>query len=314
MKLIVEFEANKKHAGQKIEKALKEEYPTIPMSIVFKLLRKAQIKVNQNIAQRGQVLGFGDKIIFEIEEKFLKRPKIEIPKVYEDDNILVVDKPYGVPSHPDSNKEYSVVDWIKEHYKSKEFVPTLCHRLDRNTSGLLVIAKNRQVLNEMLKYISRRAIKKKYLCITKKNNVKRNDVLIHYLKKDERKSKVFISDIPMEGFAESITKYKIVKEVKNLFLLDVELETGRTHQIRSQLSYVGIPILGDNKYGDWELNKFYEVDVQCLCAYYLRFDIGKKGILHYLDGKKIIKEMVKFPISIEGLNEINIYKERGIEI
>jgi len=99
-----------------------------------------------------------------------------------------------------------------------------------------------------------------------------------------------------------------------LQLVDVEIKTGKTHQIRAQLAHVGFCILGDSKYGDWELNKKYKADMQALCAYYLKFEIGKKGILRYLDGRKIIKETVEFPVDIEGFSSINVYKERGLEI
>ncbi len=303
----------KDFAGTKIEKAIKKKYSTIPMSVIFKLLRKGMIKVNSEPAQKGQVLQFGDLISFDVEEKFLEQEKVEITKVYEDDNIIIIDKPYGIPSHPDSNNEYSVVNWIEDNYSGNE-LPALCHRLDRNTSGLMVIAKNRQVLNEMLKYMSRRAIKKKYLCITKRVNLPKSGVLVHYLKKDSRKSKVYISDSPGDGYSEIVTRYRIIRGTDQLLLVDVELETGKTHQIRAQLAHVGLCILGDNKYGDWELNRKYNANIQCLCAYYLRFDIGKKGILRYLDGKKIVKDIVEFPVQIENFGTINVYKERGLEL
>ncbi|WAM30778.1 RluA family pseudouridine synthase [Caldicellulosiruptor naganoensis] len=311
--MTIEISVGKDFAGMKVEKAIKKKYPTIPMSVIFKLLRKGLIKVNLETAKKGQVLQFGDLISFDIEEKFLEQRKVEITKVYEDDNIIVIDKPYGIPSHPDSNNEYSVVNWIKDNYSGDE-LPSLCHRLDRNTSGLMIIAKNRQVLNEMLKYMSRRAIKKKYLCITKRADLPKSGVLVHYLKKDSKKSKVYISDSPSDGYSEIITKYKIIRGKDDLLLVDVEIETGKTHQIRAQLAHVGLCILGDNKYGNWELNKKYNASIQCLCAYYLKFDIGKKGILRYLDGKRIVKDIVEFPIQIESLSTISVYKERGLEL
>jgi len=309
-----EIKVEKGFDEKKIEKVIKENIPTVPMSIIFKMLRKGQVKINNRYAKIGQIITNGDIIAFDIEEKYLKQRSIQITKIYEDDNIIIIDKPYGIPSHPDTNKEFSVVDWIKEEYGKEEFLPSLCHRLDRNTSGLMMIAKNRQALNEMLKYISRRAIKKKYLCITKKAKVKNSDVLIHYLKKDEKKGAVFVSEIPKQGCSKMVTKYSIVKQTDSFYLLDVEIETGKTHQIRAQLSFIGLPILGDNKYGDWKLNRLYNAEYQCLCAYYLGFDIGKKGILSYLDGSHVVKEMVEFPVNIEGLNVINVYKERGIRI
>lgn len=311
--MTIEMLIGKDFAGMKLEKAIKKKYPTIPMSVIFKLLRKGRIEVNFKVAQKGQVLQFGDLVSFDIEEKYLEQKKVEISKVYEDDNIVVIDKPYGIPSHPDTNNEYSVVNWIEDNYSGNQ-LPALCHRLDRNTSGLMVIAKNRQVLNEMLKYMSRKAIKKKYLCITKKVDLPRSGVLVHYLKKDSKKSKVYISDLPSEGYSEIVARYKIIRDKDDLLLVDVEIETGKTHQIRAQLAHVGLCILGDSKYGDWKLNKKYNASIQCLCAYYLKFDIGKKGVLRYLDGKKIVKDIVEFPIQIENLSKINVYKERGLEL
>ncbi|BCS80994.1 RluA family pseudouridine synthase [Anaerocellum diazotrophicum] len=312
--MVVNFVVDKELAGVKVEKAIKKKYPTIPMSVIFKMLRRGEVIVSLLPAQRGQVLRFGDTVSFEIEERFLEYKKVEILKVYEDDNIVVIDKPYGIPSHPDSNNEYSVVNWIEDNYSSKEELPQLCHRLDRNTAGLMIVAKNRQVLSEMLKYMSRRAIIKKYLCITKKADLSESGVLVHYLKKDSKKSKVYISDFPQDGYSEVVTAYKIVRQKDDLQLVDVEIKTGKTHQIRSQLAHVGLCILGDNKYGDWKLNKKYKAEMQALCAYYLKFEIGKKGVLRYLDGQKIVKETVEFPVDIEGFSSINVYKERGLEI
>lgn len=312
--MTVNFVVDKELAGVKVEKAIKKKYPTIPMSVIFKMLRRGEIIVSFVPAQKGQVLRFGDTVSFEIEDRFLEHKKVEILKVYEDDNIVVIDKPYGIPSHPDSNNEYSVVSWIEDNYSNKEELPQLCHRLDRNTAGLMIIAKNRQVLSEMLKYMSRRAIIKKYLCITKKADLPESGVLVHYLKKDSKKSKAYISDFPQDGYSEVVTAYKIIRQKDDLQLVDVEIKTGKTHQIRAQLAHVGLCILGDSKYGDWKLNKKYKADMQALCAYYLKFEIGKKGILRYLDGQKIVKETVEFPVDIEGFSSINVYKERGLEI
>ncbi|MEZ0537379.1 RluA family pseudouridine synthase [Caldicellulosiruptoraceae bacterium PP1] len=309
----ISFYVDNKEQDKKIEKVIKNEYKTIPMSIIFKLLRKGNILVNSQKAKLGQVVVLGDLIEFDIEEKFLEHSKKVIEIIFEDDNLLIIDKPFGIPSHPDNNDEYSVVDWINDRYRSKsDFIPALCHRLDRNTGGLLIIAKNRQSLSEMLKYFSDKKIQKKYLALTKSSDIKKQDKLVSYLYKDQKNNKVFISDKQQKGFSKIITKYKIINKIEDLFLVEAEIITGKTHQIRAHLAHIGIPIIGDDKYGDWKLNKKYKAEYQCLYAYYIHFNFEKRGLLQYLSNAKFVRNIVTFPIEDEKFKCFNISELRGI--
>ena len=207
---------------------------------------------------------------------------MEINIIYEDKNILLINKPINI----EVTGKNSLTDVVHRLYKSQEFLPMPCHRLDRNTSGLILFAKNQTALDILLDKFKHHEIEKHYLALVYGVPKKKSERLISYLFKDSSKSLVYISDVPKKGYLKIITSYSLIESINNTSLLDVEIETGRTHQIRAHLSYIGLPIIGDGKYGINEINKKFKAKTQKLVSYKLKFSFIKdSGILNYLNGK-----------------------------
>lgn len=206
----------------------------------------------------------------------------EIEIIYEDDNIVVVNKPCGI----EVTGDYSLTSILKEKY---DFIEP-CHRIDFNTIGLVLFAKNGDSLKILLDKFKNKEIEKHYICCSYGIPQKNSDSVNGYLFKDSKKSIVYISDSFKKGYSKIKTSYNLIKSnpSKKLCLLDVTLHTGKTHQIRAHLSHIGLPILGDGKYGSYEINKRFNVNTQLLCSYSLTFKFTTpSGMLDYLNGKII---------------------------
>ena len=191
------------------------------------------------------------------------------------------------PSNIEVTGQDSLTEVVHKLYSSCEFKPMPCHRLDRNTSGLILFAKNTQALEILLDKFKHHEIEKHYLALVYGIPQKKNERLISYLFKDSSKSFVYISDVPKKGYQKIITSYSLIESFdNNTSLLDIEIETGRTHQIRAHLAHIGLPIIGDGKYGINEINKKFKVKAQKLVSYKLifRFEHDSK-ILEYLNRK-----------------------------
>ena len=276
---------NKKYDGKKLVNFLLGEFNNLKQSTIFKTLRKKDIIINGKRVNENIVVHAGDEIILYItDENLYGTTNLDI--VFDDKNIIVINKPAGISVTENSLNEKNLTQIVKEKYPSA--MP--CHRLDRNTCGLVVFAKNEESLDILLDKFKDREIEKFYACIVNGIPKEEEKTLEAYLFKDNKKSKVYIGNTPKSGYQKIITSYTVIKsnKEKNISLLEVKLETGRTHQIRAHLAHVGHHIIGDGKYGINEINKKLKAKTQFLKAYELVFKFNTDaGILDYLNGKEI---------------------------
>lgn len=236
------------------------------------LLKNKEIKVNGKRVAKDVRLFKGDVVSYYLTEKQAQKPAFHF--VYEDENVLIVDKESGV----NSEAVFSALSRTQECY--------FIHRLDRNTKGLLAFALNKASEAELLRAFKHRCVEKRYHALCFGVFPKEKDVLTAHLKKDAERSLVTIFDAPVKGAEEIVTEYKVLETFAETTLAEITLHTGKTHQIRAHLAHVGCPIVGDMKYGDAERNKAFARARQCLVAKYLRFETS--GILAYLSGKEFV--------------------------
>lgn len=255
-------------------KEIQLQFPKINFNQIKTALRKKDIKINgKKVGQTTNIFS-GDYV-----EIFLpaEKPKI-INKAFEDSNIIIAFKPQGI--------EVTQKDKAYDSLTLEELVnATAVHRLDKNTEGLVVLAKNEVTKEELFRAFKNGQISKKYLAVVT-GKVKQKDNLVAYLKKDAVNNIVKIFDTPQSGAVQIKTNYKLIAGNGELSVIEVELLTGKTHQIRAHLSREGIFILGDEKYGDKTINSKYREKKQCLCAYYLKFQFDKSSSLYYLNEKE----------------------------
>lgn len=282
--MMKEIIVNKKYNEKKLNKIILEKLPNINYPTFCKLLRKKDIKVNGKRINKDVLLYENDKIEIYLPKE-LEETKIDLDKVYEDDNILVINKPAKI----EVTGSNSLTEIINKQYTNCEFKPQPCHRIDRNTTGLVLFAKNKEALEILLEKFKNHEIEKHYLALVYGIPNKQEERLEAYLFKDNKKAQVYINDTFKKGYQKIITKYTVLEKRKdNTALLDVEIETGKTHQIRAHLAHIGYPIIGDGKYGKNEINKQFGKKYQMLCSYKLKFHFqSESGILTYLNGKEI---------------------------
>lgn len=269
--------------AQKLCKFL-ENQSSMSYAKVQKLLRNKDIKVNGQRECKNILLKSSDVV-----ECYLKRDNIRI--VYEDADIVVVFKPRRIETINDSDE--NLATFVEGQLRCKIFA---VHRLDRNTEGLVIFAKNLDAKQSLDKAIKNRLLDKHYLAKVVGVPKEPSENLVAYLKKDKERSRVFVSDVKLAGYEEIRTNYELIEENGKFALLNVKLITGKTHQIRAHLSHIGYPILGDDKYGNFEVNKQEGKRYQCLIAYKLILHFDKDDYLGRLDGLKIEidKKEIKF--------------------
>lgn len=302
-----EFVIQKNDAGQRADRFISKLCPALPKGAMYKYIRKKRIKLNGKRMELSQKLCCGDVVTMYINDEFFitadspdsflaAPPHIDI--VYEDENIILVNKPAGLVVHEDeSGAPDTLINRIL-HYlylnggyspeKELSFTPSLCNRIDRGTQGIVICAKNAEALRILNEKIRSRELKKEYLCVTVGIPPKDGGELVAYHIKNEKTKTVTVLDKKIPQAKTMVTRYRALakNEAENLALLNVELVTGRTHQIRAHLSHIGCPLLGDGKYGINRINKAYALKTQALCAYKLTFHFtADGGKLQYLDGK-----------------------------
>jgi 23S rRNA pseudouridine955/2504/2580 synthase len=280
-----EIVVNKKYDGKKLNSFLLDNFDGLKLNTLYKALRKRDVRVNDTKVSDNVILHSGDVIkVFIPDEQLFKDKSFNIDIIYEDDNIVVVNKPAEI----EVVGENSLTTELCKYYNSTSIFP--CHRLDRNTTGLVLLAKNEKALNILLDKFKNREIEKHYRALVYGIPCKKEDTLTAYLFKDAKKSLVYISDIPKKGYEKIITSYKVISSnsKNNTSFLDVNLHTGKTHQIRAHLAHIGYPIVGDGKYGNREINKKFKYKYQQLCSYSLKFCFKTDaGILNYLNNKNV---------------------------
>ncbi len=309
-----ELTITKNDAGQRVDRYLAKAVPLLPASLMQKYLRIKRIKRNGGRVQRDDRLVEGDVLQLYLNDEFFDSPKAEnayltvsAPKlriVYEDENILLVDKKPGQAVHPHDGAEYgkTLIDHIQAYLYAKgewkprldgAFTPALCNRIDRNTGGIVIAAKNAPALRILNQKVKDRELDKRYLAIVEGAIRPPAGTLEGQLFKDAAKNRVYITQKPQPGSKTAITNYRTLQVLHGLSLVECQLVTGRTHQIRAQFAHAGHPLLGDGKYG--KLDKRFDRKFQALYAYRLTFQFTTDaGILEYLNGKSFQVEDVEF--------------------
>lgn len=311
-----ELTVNKNDAGQRLDRFVGKAVPLLPESLLQKYIRLKRIKVNGKGSKRDYHVVQGDVLQLYINDEFFEKPreensylKVSTPRlniVYEDDNILLADKKPGVLCHSAGQWDYNTLianiqayayqkgEWNPRGENS--FAPALCNRIDRNTGGIVIAAKNAEALRILNDKIKNREIDKFYLCAVHGRPSPAQGLLTGYIFKDAKKNQVYVKKQHEPGAKLSQTKYKVMKTKNNLSLVECELLTGRTHQIRAQMADAGWPLLGDGKYGSERKNKqFGETGGQALYSYKLTFSFQTDaGILNYLNGQTFSVSDIEF--------------------
>ena len=308
------FTIGKNDSGQRLDKFVKKAAGNLPQALLYKYIRIKRIKVNGARAQISTRLCEGDVVDMYINDECFAPKELKydfmtasdkLNILYEDENIMLLDKKVGLLSHPDDT-EYNdtLISRVKKYlYKNgsydpadeNSFAPALVNRIDRNTGGIVIAAKNAESLRILNQKLKDREIEKYYLCVIHGTLEKKSGTLEGWLIKDESKNKVRVYSAPKENSKQIRTKYRIIDETDSLSLVEVELLTGRTHQIRAHFASIGHPLLGDGKYGTNAMNKAYGYKKQFLYSFRLKFAFTTDaGMLNYLNGRDFRVEDVWF--------------------
>lgn len=307
-----EIKITPREENQRLDKYLMKYMNKAPKGFLYKMLRKKRIKYNGGKAEGNEILQTGDTLQLYLaeetissfmEEKTIPTAERHFGIVYEDDNLLVVNKPAGLLSHPQRDDERNtLIDQIlsylyeKGQYNPKKdstFTPALCNRLDRNTSGIVIAGKTLAAVQAVNEAIRKGTVEKYYLTLVAGTLDKAGEIS-YYLAKDQEKNEVHTAKAKTAGFRSALTKYRPLAHTNAYTLLEIQLITGKTHQIRAHMQAIGHPVAGDRKYGDEEINRRIRQDFalsnQCLHAEKIRF-LEKEGFLSYLYQKELTAPM-----------------------
>jgi len=311
-----ELHIRENDANQRLDRFVGKSVPLLPDSLLQKYIRLKRVKLNGKGAKRDTRLSVGDTVQLYINDEFFEAPrednawrKVGTPRldiVYEDENILLADKKPGVLCHSAGKWDFNTLIANIQAYacqtgawKPKDensFAPALCNRIDRNTGGIVIAAKNAEALRILNEKIRGREIDKRYLCVVRGRPKPPEGRLEGYLFKDAKKNQVYVRERPEPGAKSAVTRYRLLQSANGLSLVECELLTGRTHQIRAQMAHAGWPLLGDGKYGsERENRRFDETSGQALYSYRLRFDFPTDaGMLNYLRGREFTVDHIDF--------------------
>ena len=321
-----ELSVGQNDAGQRLDRFVGKAVPLLPDSLLQKYIRLKRIKLNGKGAKRDTRLAAGDVLQLYINDEFFEKPreensylKVGTPRlniVYEDENILLLDKKPGVLCHSAGVWDYNTLIANVQAYMAQKgewrpkeenaFAPALCNRIDRNTGGIVIAAKNAEALRILNDKIRDREIEKYYLCAVQGRPRPPAGRLENYLFKDAKKNQVFVKNRPEPGTKTAVTEYRLLTSKGKLSLVECRLLTGRTHQIRAQMAYAGWPLLGDGKYGSERFNKDFGEKGQALYSYRLEFAFPTDaGILNYLRGRQFRVEQVDFAEKYFDVTDLN---------
>lgn len=307
------LEIKKNDANQRLDKFMQKHFRTMPKTLMYKYIRKKCVKLNGKKCSGNEMIKEGDILTFYIKDEFfegagekhyefLKAPnKLDI--LYEDSNIILIDKKPGLIVHPDKSYHFDSLISRVLHYlydkgeydpeQEQAFCPATVNRIDRNTGGIVIAAKNAESLRILNQKMKDRELEKYYLCLLCGRPKRDGDTLTAYITKNESKNKVTVHLQPVEGSKKIITKYKVLKFDGKYSLTEVELLTGRTHQIRAHMAFIGHPLAGDSKYSKKKTPDKFKY--QALYSYKLKFNFtSDAGILEYLNGRVFEVENVYF--------------------
>lgn len=314
------FKITENDASQRLDKFITKAVPLLPKSLMYKKIRTKDIKINGKRADISTKLSVGDIVDMYVSDEFFVKvqPRYDFLRageqlniVYEDENILLADKPQGLIVHPDDT-EYcdTLIGRIQRYlYKKGEydpetehsFKPALANRIDRNTGGIVIAAKNAEALRILCDKIKTREIDKEYLAVVHGIPNIKEDLLTGYLEKNSDKNKVYLSNKKNDKNVPIKTKYRVLCSKDNLSLLRILLLTGRTHQIRAHMASIGLPLLGDGKYGKLKEDKKMGFDKQALYSFRLTFRFtSDAGLLNYLNNKAFTVDNVWFAEKLFG--------------
>lgn len=271
-----------KYDGKKLSRFIFDSFPYLSCNVFYKTLRQKDIKINGSRINSDCTIFQNDELLVYISDDLLSI-SINLDIVYEDKNILIINKPANI----EVTGNDSLTNIVHQKFYNDSFLPMPCHRLDRNTTGLVLFAKNEESLTILLDKFKNHEIKKYYLAWVYGIPSVKQARLESFLFKDTKKSVVYISDFFKSGYQKIVTSYSLLKSFdNNSSLLEVKIETGKTHQIRAHLAHIGYPIIGDGKYGINSINKQFGCKFQQLQAFKLQFDFSSDSYcLNYLNGK-----------------------------
>ena len=284
-----EFVITKKYENKDVYSVIKKTFPHISTSSLNKVFRLKDVKVNDLRVNKDYILKQYDIVKIYLNDNVLFGLPSNIQYIYEDNNILVAYKPKGVQSNfeGDIKNKSTLVPYfdelVKQDKKNNELI--ICHRLDMNTEGLTIFAKNKPAHEEILSAFKQDGITKEYVTLVYGKPAKAQDILSHYMLKDEKTGYSKVIEKYVKGAKSCITEYSIIKYVKplNCSVVSIKLHTGRTHQIRAHMKYLGCPVIGDSKYSTNEINNNFKLSSQALFAVKYNFNFSSTSPLNYLN-------------------------------